>query len=70
MSSRSRNSSLELMRILLTSPDGEILLEELKAEWSPLKLLGTDPQHTGYLVGKRDAYEYLMALKNGDMIHE
>lgn len=64
----SRNKTLSRIQNVLQTPDGEVLMEELRLEWDGLTLLGPDPQKTGYNVGKRDCYKFLEALQSGELI--
>lgn len=47
---------------LLSSENGKILMRMLETELSPVDLMGSDAQQTGYKLGRRDAYLYILEL--------
>lgn len=65
-----RQRNLHVIKNLLSTRDGEVLMDELAVVWNPYSLMGDDPQKTAYNVGLRDAYEFLKALQTGELIHE
>ncbi len=68
--STERLEQLEAIKRLLNTPDGDMLLDELEVEWDSFRLMGDDPYKTAYKVGMRDAFRFLIALKQGDFIDE
>ena len=44
---------------LLRSEGGKRLIEKLRRAWDTGELIGDNPQHTAYRVGKRDAFREL-----------
>lgn len=65
-----RKDTLERIKHLLNSEEGQYLVDELKAAWHKEMLLGGDPQQTAYNCALRDAYEFVKQLQSGEMIHE
>jgi len=59
-----RSKTLAQIAHLLKTPDGATLLQELSLAWEPTSLLGDNPEHTAYKVGQRDAYHYLLWLRD------
>ena len=57
----SRENDLDRMRMLLNTDDGKLLLEEMNS-MSGGSLMGADPQQTGYKVGKRELYEWMLRI--------
>lgn len=50
---------------ILSTPDGEEMLKAIEEEFlkEPRRLLGKDPQETGYRIGAADVVYYLKQLK-------
>lgn len=65
-----RQHNLARMQATLSTPDGEILMEELRLAWDLPKLLGATEQETAYNCGARDCYKFLDMLRNGELIDE
>jgi hypothetical protein len=65
-----RARTLQRIKHLLSTDDGKLLLVELADQWDAHTLMGDTPQRTGHAVGLRDAYRYVIALANGELIHE
>jgi len=59
-----RSKVLSQISRQLKTPDGEALMSELSAAWDPVSLLGATPEETAYKVGQRDAYHYLVWLRD------
>ena len=59
-----REKLLDILRQLLNTDDGQLLVEELRQVWdNPYKsLIGETPEQTAYNVGKRDAYMTITKL--------
>ncbi len=64
--SDSRKRKLELIRILLRSDDGQLLLEEIEIMWDAYTLIGATPEKTAYNVGLRDAFKHIYSLSTGE----
>ena len=62
----SREKVLGTIARLLKTPDGEILMEELRIMWDLPTLLGDTPEFTAHNVGQRDAYYYLQWLRDNE----
>ena len=60
LSERERN--LAIIGNLLRTPDGKVLMAELQT-YADARLLGTDPQHTGYLVGRADVFRDMKIIQ-------
>lgn len=65
-----RNTELKRIQHYLATDEGQYIMDELKAEWDPINILGDTPQKTGYNCGLRDAFKFMEMLQNGDLIHE
>ncbi len=66
--SQERLEELLAFERVLNTDDGQRLIEELSINWDGFTIMGETPQETGHRVGLRDAFKYLIALKNGDLI--
>ncbi len=67
---RDRDETLERMKILLSSPDGEILMEELKLTWADQGFWQRDPHEVQYMAGQLDCYRFMEMLRDGALIEE
>lgn len=66
--SQERAEELKAFERLLGTPDGQMLLDELAANWDGWTLMGESVQETAYKIGLRDAFKYLVSLANGELI--
>jgi len=64
-----RQRRLEVFKQVLNTQDGKKLMAELETLWDAQWLRGDSEAETNYNVGLRDAFKYLQALQNGDMIN-
>lgn len=65
-----RQKALASIKRLLSTPDGEMFVDELQAAWDPYRLIGDTPEDTAYNVALRDAYYFVRSLQRGDDIRE
>lgn len=60
--------SLEKMRgtgrILLNTPEGQALMADLETQFFNGDLIASQPEHTYYMLGKRDVVRYMMMLRD------
>jgi hypothetical protein len=63
-----RQEALRRFKFVLSSEQGQELVDELEATWDAHKLIGATPEDTAYNVGLRDAFKFIKDIQDGAFI--